>query len=576
MSLTTAMQIARSGLTAAQLGIQLSGNNIANVATPGYSRQVATLVPQAGYGTTVGAGTGVLIRDIQRQVDTALQGRLWGSTSDQAAAQAQYNILSQVESTLGTLNDGDLSSQLSSFFSTWSELANQTQSGAAVVQQGVTLAAFIRRLRSDLTGQKSQLDTQLSASVTQADQLMAQIARMNGAISQAESSGGTANALRDQRDQLTTQLAGLMDVTLVDRGSQGVDVLVGSVPVVLGANSRGLQVRYETVNGEPRSIVATGSDGSELSVAGGAIGGLLSGRGGAIDDTVGKLDTLASRLIFEVNKLHAVGTNSAGLSSVTGFLQFASADRTLALNDPNNTAMAGLPFAPVNGGFEVRVRNTTTGDVQSYRINVDLDGIDSAGAPGFGDDTSLADLAASLNAVAGLSASIGADGRLSVSAAGGYDFSFADDSSSVLGVLGLNSYFTGTDASSIDVRADLRSDSTRLTAGRIVNGVLVENSTALGIAGLQSQGLTALGGRSLSALWRDTAANVGAQTATAQTTATAAGVVRDSLQSQRDAVSAVSIDEESINLLSFQRQYQGAAKVISVADEMTQTLLSLL
>lgn len=576
MSLTSAMQIARSGLTAAQLGIQLAGNNIANVGTPGYSRQVATLTPQRGSGPDgVRTGAGVLVRDIQRQVDGALQARLWNAGSDQAAAAARQGILSQIESALGELNDNDLSSELSAFFQVWSERANQTRSSAAVVQQGATLAEFIRRLRSNLTDQRSQSDAQLSAAVQRADLLAGQIARLNRAVSDAEVGGATANVLRDQRDQLVTDLASLLDATVIDRGSQGVDVLVGSTPIVLGADSRGISFRRETVNGQLRVSVIASNDGSELSVSSGMIGGLLDSRSASLDDTLSRLDSLASALIYEVNRIHATGANATGLRTASSMLRFPAPDRALALNDPANATMAALPFAPVNGGFTVSVRHAG-GPPTTYRINVDLDGLTASGTPGFADDTSLDDLRAALDAIPGLSASLDAEGRLSVSAAAGFEFNFADDSSGVLGALGVNAYFTGRTASDIGVRPDLLSDSSLLAAGRLVNGALVENGAALAIAGLQTQGLASLNGTSIADQWRDTAATVGTRAAAATSALAAAGVVRESLQSQRDSISAVSIDEESINLLSFQRQYQGSAKVISVADEMTQTLLQLI
>jgi flagellar hook-associated protein 1 FlgK len=102
----------------------------------------------------------------------------------------------------------------------------------------------------------------------------------------------------------------------------------------------------------------------------------------------------------------------------------------------------------------------------------------------------------------------------------------------------------------------------------------VENGTALGIARLQSES-TGLGA-AIPEIWRQTVQRVSASVAQATSAAQAAGVVRESLESQVAAVSGVSIDEESVNLLQFQRQYQASARLISVVDEMTQTLISLI
>jgi flagellar hook-associated protein 1 FlgK len=145
-----------------------------------------------------------------------------------------------------------------------------------------------------------------------------------------------------------------------------------------------------------------------------------------------------------------------------------------------------------------------------------------------------------------------------------------------LAVLGMNAFFTGGSASDVAVNPDLMADSSLLLTGRIVDGAFVENGTALELARLQERAATGLGGLTFADHWRDTSQMVGGGAAESMINATARAMVRDSLQSQRDAISGVNIDEESIGLLDFQRQYQAAARVISTVDQMTQTLLSMI
>lgn len=576
MSLTGALQIGRSALSASQLGIQITGNNLANAATVGYSRQVGTFIPTRGeMSGGVQVGRGVSVREVRRQVDEALQSRFWGGRAEYAAAEQQSSILSQIEATLGELGDQDLSSELSAFFNVWSERANATRTGAVVVQQGDRLAGFMRRLRGELIDQKRQLDSQLSAGVDRANQLLRSIADLNAAIARAEVSGGLANTLRDQRDQTVTELSSLMDVTVVDQGGQGVDILIGSTPVVLGASARGLRVQRETTGGVSRQVVASVADGQTLGIRSGQLGALLNGRDTSLDRTIGKLDDLAAQLAFEVNKLHSTGRNLTGLTTTSASVQIAASDRGRALNDPNNATIAGLPFAAANGGFFINVRQTGSNTTQTTRINIDLDGLTSAGVPGFGDDTSIEDIRDALDAVDGIRASITGDGRLKIDAEDGYDFSFQDDSSGVLAVLGVNAYFTGTDAAGLAVRSDLSRDPSLLSVGRMNGGSFVENGTALAIAGLQSIPMPALGGETFSGSWRSAVQRVGVESAGASTAVRALSVVQESLESQRAAVSGVSLDEEALNLTNYQRQYQAAARLISVADELTQQLLAL-
>ena len=306
-----------------------------------------------------------------------------------------------------------------------------------------------------------------------------------------------------------------------------------------------------------------------------AIGGLLASRQAGIDETIDTLDGIAASLIFEINRLHSTGVNERGLTETTATLALGQTDRTRALNDPANAALAELPFAPRNGGFFVHVRHQATGQVISARIDVDLDGLTDAGAPGAGDDTSAEAIRAALSGVANLNASFTADGRLHVSADAGFEFYFSDDSSDVLAVLGLNAYFQGKSAADIEVRPDLVADPGRLMSGRLVDGEFVENGTALAIAQLQERALPSLGGQSVRGAWASAVQRIATDTEGAGIRADAAGLVRQSLEAQRAAISGVSTDEEAINLMEYQKQYQASARVIAVADQLLQTLMAI-
>ncbi len=578
MSLNSALNIGRSALTASQIGLQVSGNNLANASTPGYSRQSAFFSPASSQviGNGISIGRGVVTDAVRRQVDNALQHRLFNSLSTESAALQRSSVYTGVESAIGELSDNDVSSGLSSFFNTWSERANLTKSSASVVQEGDRLAALMRRQRSTLTQLRDQLDNQIGATVAQADALMSNVAQLNIQIGTAEGTGAEASTLRDQRDQAISELARIMDVTVVDNGPQGFSVLVGSEPIVTAGTSRGLSMTRENdANGNVQVIVRTKDRPTVVVPREGQLGAMLSGRTEAVDEATDALDTLAANLIFQVNKLHSTGTNASGLTTSTGTLKVAAGDRTLALNDPNNLSFSRLPFAATNGGFSITVKQPNSNQTSTVRIGIDLDGLTAAGLPGTADDTSLEDIRAALDAVDGVSATITSDGKLKIDADAGVEFSFSEDSSGALAVLGVNAYFTGTDASTIGIREDLLSNPESLAVGRIVNGTFVENATALGMADLLESSMTDLNGRSISSFWREKVSAIGTKSAGAAMDATAAGDVRESLENQRAAVSGVSTDEESLNLMAFQRQYQGAARLISVADQMFDSLLQL-
>jgi len=574
MSLTSSLLIGQTALTASQVALQVTGNNLANAATPGYHRQRVDLTTIAGQRQgNVFTGRGVQISDIRRVVDPALQARLRGAIAQEQAADVEHRLLSTIESLTSELTGTDLSSQLSKFFNAFSEIANNPASAVMrsnVIEEGAALASYIRGLRTDLLQTRSQVDAELAANVKQADGLVRQIANLNGAISISEVGNGQNAGLRDQRDELVRQLSELFEVTIVEQPGGAVDVLIDSQPVVLGSESRGLELRTREVGGEPQVDVLISTTGTSLKVKGGRIGALLEGRVGNVQQAIDSLDSLASALIFEVNKLHSVGRPSGRITDQTGWFVVPPADQSRALNDPANTALSSLPFGPVNGSFTVTMHDAS-GNKSTTTILVDLDGLDSGGNPGFGDDTSLEDLRAALNAIPNLNAEITPDGRLRLYTDQGSDVSFSDDTSGVLAVLGINTYFQGSTAQDIAVRSDLRNDPGKLTIG-MLDGT---NETALAIAQLRDEKITSLSGLSLHDSWQQFSDRSAVRTAGAAVRVGALSSVRASLEAQESALGGVSVDEESINLLKYQQQYQGAARFISVIDEMTQILLNL-
>ena len=132
MSLTAARHIGNSALTASQLAIQVAGNNMANAATVGFHRQSVHMAPMRGesVGRRVQAGQGVLLQTVRREIDTALQSRYRDSMSQHSGDLIDQRFLTSIETIQNELSDNDLSSLLSTFFSGFSELANNPEDGA--------------------------------------------------------------------------------------------------------------------------------------------------------------------------------------------------------------------------------------------------------------------------------------------------------------------------------------------------------------------------------------------------------------------------------------------------------------
>ena len=566
MSLIGALQSGRSALAATQAQIQTTANNIANAGTEGYTRQVARTVasPDQQLKPGVFLGTGVDLISVQRQIDEALEARIRASVSDDESAKLTEQWMGRIESVFNELTDQDLSTQMSQFFNAWSDLANKPQDPGlrqVVLQAGQSLSNWMQATRGQLSRMKQDADARLTALAGQADTLTGKIAQLNKDILAAEGGGGgQANGLRDQRDAVLRELSTLADIRTQEHASGIVDVYVGSEPLVVGDRSRGVALRQDVVDGEVQSAVVFRATNGKMKLDGKGQLGALSNVRAAVTSVVDQLDTVAGTMIFELNKLHSAGQGLEGFASVSA--NNIVADPTAALN----SADADLRQPPVNGSFVVHVKDKTSGLITSTLISVDLDGLN-------GNDTTLDSLRLDLDGIDGVTASV-SGGRLKIDAdSAAVELSFSQDSSGVLASLGVNSFFKGSDARDIAVDPRLFERPNLISAAR--NGQPGDNQTARAIADLQNSAIASLGGQSLKTKYEAMINNVASTASGAKNTAASAGAVRETLTTQREMLSGVSMDEEAINLMKYQRAYQGAARVVAAVDELMQTMLSL-
>ncbi|MFN7374540.1 MAG: flagellar hook-associated protein FlgK [bacterium] len=569
--------IGRSGLAASQLGMNITGNNIANANTPGFSRQRVDLAPSANQiQGRLRIGSGVDVQGIRRLTDQALQQRLLASTSAESAASTNSSLLGGMEDIAGKLDAQgrlELNNQVNAFFDAWSSLGsnNPTTTRSTVVARGSALASYLRTLRGQINSQTGTIDAQLSAAASSTDSLLREVARLNTQIVNAGSSA--AASLQDQRDGVLAKLANLVDITTAPQDNGTVNVYVGSTMLVDAGTYRGVKIDTRTVGTEQVVVLATADNGEVIGAKGGRVGALLQQRGTSVQDALGRLDRLASELIHEVNRVYSQGSALTAVRSYTGATRVVAPDRPLAFNDPTNATFAALTHRPTSGAITLRVASDSTGTFNDVNIPIDLNGLTSAGAPGFADDTSLDDLAAAINALPNLSATITPEGQLRINAAAGHTLSIVSDTSGVLTSLGINTYFAGNDATDIAVRGDLDADASTLSVRAIVGGIPTDNGVSNAIVGLRTKAIANLQGNTLLGDWSAYVQDLGVQVATAETASDTANAVTENLTSQLNAVSGVSLDEEAINLVLFQTQYQASARYISVLQQMTDTLM---
>jgi flagellar hook-associated protein 1 FlgK len=498
-------------------------------------------------------------------VSESLQARLRSSLADQRSATAQQASLNRIEGIHDPLGDTNLGALVAQFFSAVSNLQNNPHNSATrgiVVSAAQATVDRVGGIRSDLLALRDDLNTDIASAVDQADQIATQIAALNTQITTSEAaSHSPASALRDQRDQLLSQLSEYFSITVREQPSGAVNVYIGNEALVQFATSAGLKSVQEV---GPDGLLTTGVrfkiNNGQVQSSAGQVQGMIAARDSHVATQLSRLDGLVTSLIGEVNRLHAGGRGLSGFSDLTGLSSIL--DPTASLS----SALSGNPTEPATGSFFIDVQDTTTGQTVRHQINVDLDGI--------GSDTTLNSLIADINAnVPGVSATLLSDGRLQLASSAGVEFSFADDTSGALASLGLNNFFSGTDSSDFAVNPLVANNPSLLAAAR--SNLAGDGSNAGAIALMKDRVITSLGGVSFNDYYSNTVAEMAVSAAGAQNAMDASSIVFDSLSVQRESVSGVNLDEEAVSMLSYQRAYQGAAKFMQVIDEMLDVLINL-
>ncbi|MFI4859128.1 MAG: flagellar hook-associated protein FlgK [Phycisphaerales bacterium JB063] len=580
MGLNTSLQIGASGLLSSQAAIQATGNNLSNLATEGYHRTDAGLaaVRATEIQNGIFIGQGVQLQSVSRMVDEALEARLRGAVSDQAGSLSMQNLFSEIEAIENELSSVDLSTRLGAFFNAWSDLANNPQDlslRTLIVEEAATLTDYIQDMRGQFGSMQQRIDDRIGNTADTVNGILDRIADLNNSIVLQEGgTGGESTGLRDQRDLLLTELSEYMDISTVPQAGGGLDIYVGSLPVVINGQSRGIVVESQAVDGQLQTTVRIAADNSPLNVQSGELGALIEFRGTALEDAIDVLDTFTNSLVFEINRLHSQSSGLVNHSHL--WATEAVADTSAILDRPE----AGLNFTPEHGSFELHVTQLSTGQRVTTTIYIDLDGINSAGVSTRavlppGDDTTLDSLTDDIDDIDNIHATIGPDGRLHIEGdSSDFQFSFSNDTSGVLAALGINTFFTGSDAFDVAVHTELVGDPRFVAGGR--NDLVGDNTGALEIARMRSEGMDSLNGLSMQGYWNRHVEGVAIQTNQAREQLQADTVVMENLRVQQQAFSGVNTDEETISLLKYQRMYQANARFIGVVDELMQTLLNVI
>lgn len=576
MSLFGSLQVASNTLQAMQIGLQVVSNNIANANTEGFIREQVNYAPAPVLEKgNLSIGLGVQIESITQKIDEFLGEQLRDATGESVSADIQNEAYKDLEQLLAALSDKDIGTAMTDFFGSFDDVVNPaggTSNGSrnGTVLAGDTLTRTIRQLDDRARDLRDSFDTRIDQSVDTINSLTDEIVKLNIRVTQVEggsSSKSDAGALRTARNNAVNKLAELVSVTVNEQPSGGLSVAVGGEFLVFEGQRREISVSSADGTGEAESQLVFDDTGSTLDISSGTIHGLTIARDEIIDGFRDDLDQFASTLIYEFNRVYSQGQGTQGFTSLT--TDYAVDDANVALSE------AGLPFAVENGSFDITVINQATKSTETTRIDLRPEA-DSAG-----DVTTLNDIAAQLNAVEGLSASVGVDGKLAISTATNTVFTFSNDDSGFLAAAGLNTFFSGTSSTDIVTNDEL---SGIQNAGKLALRLSPEDEiVGLGgttenislLSGFIDDPLDSLGGASIVERYDQIVNELAQNSTVAQSVADGLSIFEATLASEFQAVSGVNIDEEAIDMISLQRIYQATARVIQTIQEMLDTLVRL-
>ncbi|MBU2331073.1 MULTISPECIES: flagellar hook-associated protein FlgK [Stutzerimonas stutzeri subgroup] len=302
------LSIGLSGLSASKTQLSITGHNITNVNTPGYSRQdasQATRSPQFSGAGYIGSGTSLV--DVRRSYSEFLTSQLRSSTSLNSDVEAYKSQIDQLDSLLAGTTTG-ITPSLQKFFSALQTAAEDPANIPArqlVLAEAEGLARRFNTVYDRLSEQNSFTNKQMSAVTDQVNRLAGSIGSLNEAIAIAAANGKQPNDLLDARDEAVRQLSGYIGVTVVPQDDSSFNVFIGSgQPLVVGSTVAKLEVvpgQGDPNRHEVQFISGGSRQGITSQITGGELGGLIRYREEVLDSTMNSLGRLSLAVSDQVN-----------------------------------------------------------------------------------------------------------------------------------------------------------------------------------------------------------------------------------------------------------------------------------
>jgi flagellar hook-associated protein 1 FlgK len=345
-------------LDAQQTALNVTGQNVANASTVGYTRQTANFqqTPSQSVilgGASISVGTGVSVNSITRARDSYLDGQYREQTSIQQYWGEQETALQNLQGVVNEPSDTALSGDMTNFFNAWSDLANDPQDMGArsvVEQQALTLTDNFHNMAQQISSLQTSADNNVQNEIHQINEYASQIQSLNKQIQTQQAVGVTPNDLLDQRDNIVDELSKIVNVTVTEQPNSSDSMLTDYSVAIGGDPSKGIAPQMLVSN----SVVNTLVD----PIANSASATLATGQTVSSSSTSATINPGDEFQIFAGGKTTTITVKTGDtLQSIADTINGASAGVTASLNASGQLTIAdnstgvdnAATFTDVNG-----------------------------------------------------------------------------------------------------------------------------------------------------------------------------------------------------------------------------------
>lgn len=332
--LNAALNAGRTSLQTNQKAIEITGLNVANVNTDGYSRQTPNLTPypSLNYGDFF-IGTGVTVGSVGRSHDVFLAGQITGKSAEVGLENSMAHPLAELERTIG-IGDGSLSDEFDHFFDAWRQLSTNPGGQVerqAVLQRGELIGHAFVNIYNETQQVVKNINNTIVSKIDGVNLQLDEIAQLNNRISAIEMSGQDANSDRDRRDMLLKNISEIIGARSFETSTGTVSVQLGNgMPLVEGNEATHIVSVYNNTDVNLELDFGTSRISLDRTALGGEFRGLYEVRDVVIPDVVNRLDQLAFAFASEINSVQLNGTDLSGAAGVDFFVQPAEIQNAAA------------------------------------------------------------------------------------------------------------------------------------------------------------------------------------------------------------------------------------------------------